>query len=90
MAIDPSHIRLTPEQQAYIARQAERNGVTWESVLGQWIPVAKPQKTGEESAFDAARRLGLVGCSHGDPPDLATNPQYMEGFGDDVNGSSAD
>jgi hypothetical protein len=34
-----------------------------------------------ESALDALSRHGLVGCILGGPPDVSTNPKYMEGFG---------
>lgn len=34
-----------------------------------------------ESFYDAAMRSGMIGCVEGGPPDLATNPKYMEGFG---------
>ncbi|MEK7731766.1 MAG: CopG family transcriptional regulator [Planctomycetota bacterium] len=36
-----------------------------------------------ETLFDRARRAGLIGCLNGAPPDLSTNPKYMEGFGRD-------
>ncbi|MDX2179142.1 MAG: CopG family transcriptional regulator [Bryobacteraceae bacterium] len=35
-----------------------------------------------ESAYDMAKRLGILGSVKGLPPDLATNPKYMEGFGE--------
>jgi predicted DNA-binding antitoxin AbrB/MazE fold protein len=34
-----------------------------------------------ESFFDAANRLGYIGCIQGTAPDLITNSKYMEGFG---------
>ena len=34
-----------------------------------------------ESFFEAASRLGFIGCIKGTPPDLSTNKKYMEGFG---------
>jgi len=87
MSIDPSEIRLTPEQQAYIAHQADRQGVGWPEVLGGMFPVS-PRPRRNESALDVAKRLGLVGCSQNDPSDLATNPDHLEGFGQNANGSS--
>ncbi len=35
----------------------------------------------EESFYDAASRLGVIGCITGTPHDLSTNKKYMEGFG---------
>jgi hypothetical protein len=39
---------------------------------------------GQETAFDALSRAGLIGCLNDapeTPADLATNPEHMEGFG---------
>lgn len=37
----------------------------------------RPRKTPAERA----RELGLVGCIHGGPSDLARNPKYLDDFG---------
>ena len=34
--------------------------------------------------FDALNARGLIGCIKDAPPDLSTNPKYMEGFGRDA------
>jgi hypothetical protein len=39
------------------------------------------EHTQEESAYDAFKRAGLIGCIKDGPSDLSTNPKYMEGFG---------
>jgi predicted DNA-binding antitoxin AbrB/MazE fold protein len=31
--------------------------------------------------FELLDNAGLIGCIKGAPPDLSTNPKYMEGFG---------
>ena len=38
------------------------------------------QKRAKETPYQTAVRLGLIGTFEG-PPDLSTNPKYMEGFG---------
>lgn len=88
MSIDPSSIHLTPEQQAYVAREAERTGMPWSRLLEQFVPVNERAGNSAESALDVAKRLGLVGICDGDAPDLATNPTHMEGFGDHGNGAN--
>ena len=35
----------------------------------------------DESAFEAFKRAGIIGCVKGGPADLSTNPKYSEGFG---------
>jgi predicted DNA-binding antitoxin AbrB/MazE fold protein len=43
---------------------------------------ADQRSSGENgSFFDAANRLGYLGCIKNTPPDLSTNQQHMEGFG---------
>ncbi len=37
--------------------------------------------TEPESFYDAAARLGFLGCIKNMPSDLSTNPNYMDGFG---------
>jgi len=46
-------------------------------------PDASPSKVANgESLCDKLARKGLIGCLSGGPPDLSTNPKYMEGFGE--------
>ena len=89
MRIDPSEIQLTPDQQAYIARRAERTGTPWKELLKQFVPTAPTFGNARESALDVAQRLGLVGICDGDPPDLATSATHMEGFGSSGNETSS-
>jgi metal-responsive CopG/Arc/MetJ family transcriptional regulator len=35
------------------------------------------------SCYDIAKKAGWIGCIKDGPPDLGTNPKYMEGFGRD-------
>ncbi len=49
-------------------------------------PAAPARGATEETAYDVARRAGLIGCLKGaprSPTDLSTNPKHMEGFGRD-------
>lgn len=41
------------------------------------------QQDSVESAYDIAKRLGIIGSAKGAPPDLSTNKKYFEGFGKD-------
>lgn len=81
MPMNPSEIRLSPEQQAYIARQAERTGRPWDELLSEFIPAPTNRLPAGETALEAAQRLGLVGIFDG-PADLSTNPEHMHGFGE--------
>ena len=44
-------------------------------------PAKVPPPVPGESAYDAFMRHGAIGCIKGGPPDVATNPKYLEGFG---------
>lgn len=35
----------------------------------------------DRTLFDVFDEAGLIGCVHGAPADLSTNPRHMEGFG---------
>lgn len=91
MSTDNRPIELTAAQQRYVVTRAERVGVTADEFLEGLVPSADEQgnlliaAVGGDgvSALEAARRFGLVGVSTGDPEDLATNPDHMQGFGED-------
>jgi hypothetical protein len=59
-----------------------------EEVLRQWRAngghLAETPKSAKpvESLFDRLNRKGLLSTIEGGPPDLSTNPQHMEGFGE--------
>ena len=87
MATSPDEIKLTDQQQRQLAILADLAGKPWAEVLGealtryQSIQLATENR-GDESFYDRAKRLGLIGCVEGGPPDLSTNPKHMEGFGE--------
>jgi hypothetical protein len=86
MSTLPDPYQLTVDQQVQLANLAEQVGKPRSQVIdaalatyGSAAQAASCAK--EESFFAAASRLGFLGCVEGGPPDLSTNPQYMEGFG---------
>jgi hypothetical protein len=85
MATTPNEILLSAEQQQQLAALANSADKPWQQVfaeaLAAYVPVDPTGNGGAESFFDAASRLGLIGCLEGGPADLSTNPKYMEGFG---------
>jgi len=87
MSISAENIALSEEQKQQLALLAEQTGKPWDEVLREAL-ISYRARAGaanggqEESFYDAATRLGLIGCVKGGPPDLSTNPKYMEGFGE--------
>jgi hypothetical protein len=60
---------LSPEERQKLIRE-----------LSQPSPPANGEQE-QRSLYDALNARGLIGCLKDAPPDLSTNPKYMEGFG---------
>jgi hypothetical protein len=88
MAVDPSDIQLTPEQQKWLAAISHESGKPWPIVFSEALARYRVEDSlstdsdgSQESFYDAAVRVGLLGSIDDAPPDLSTNPRHMEGFG---------
>lgn len=62
-------------------REQEKVRVHVEQAPEQTLTAGLVDFTGM-TAYEALVATGLLGCVSGGPPDLSTNPKYMEGFGD--------
>ncbi len=62
-------------------REVVKDGRSPSDVVRDALEAYLPVKTSPESAYDAAVRLGIIGCISNAPRDLSTNKKYMEGFG---------
>lgn len=90
MSIDPTAIELTPRQKDRLAAIAERTGKDCSTVVDELlssVPLPATEGNGSaqtagkpRTAYEAFAAVGAIGCFEG-PPDLSTNPKYMEGFG---------
>ena len=80
----PNDFALSADQLARLTNLARETGKpapeVLDAALAAYRPPAQPGSK-EESFYDIASRLGLIGCIKSTPPDLSTNKQYMEGFG---------
>src|SRR5437764_460118 len=94
MSLDPNQIELSPEQRARLADVSQAVGKSWAVVLSEALTSyqhaltsyqhkeeANKNGSSGESFFKAASRFGLIGCLHGGPADLSSNPIHVEGFG---------
>jgi hypothetical protein len=86
MSIMPDGFQLDPDQIARLTSLAAEIGKPLPVVVNDALAAYHPEPevipdNADESFFDLALRLGLVGCIQDTPPDLSTNPGYMEGFG---------
>jgi hypothetical protein len=89
MATDPHQIQLSAHEWELLADLSFRTGKSPEEVLANALryynssqPVIAENGKRGESMYEVLARKGLIGCVKGGPPDLSTNPKYMEGFGE--------
>jgi Spy/CpxP family protein refolding chaperone len=73
MSISPDEIDLTAEQKQRLAEIADQAGKPWGEVLAEALEAYRSLRqaagaNGGESFYDAAFRLGLIGCVAGGPP----------------------
>lgn len=78
-------MKVTPEQKQKIKRLAERQGLSAKEAVIKLVEEALAREQGAPalevrpgSFLDGIE--DIVGAGEG-PPDLATNPKYMEGLG---------
>ncbi len=85
---EPHEIQLSTDQQQELSRLAADFCKPWPIVLKEALEEYRTRSSDgnghstRESFLEAASRKGLIGCLQGGPPDLSSNPAYMEGFGE--------
>jgi hypothetical protein len=86
----PITIEITPEQKRRIEQLAEQQGVSLEDAVRQAIEhgIAASASNGDEateaepgSFLEATRDLAGSVVAPEAPPDLSSNPEHMEGYG---------
>ena len=75
-------VRLTPKLTARLKREVSSLGKSESTVVREALERYFKRKTERESCYDAAVRLGIIGCAKGLPRDLSTNKKYFKGFGE--------
>ena len=95
--MNAEQIELSLDQKRQIAETAERAGRPWPEVLSEALRSYRPAPVHENgnsqdengnssrqrSFYQALKEAGMIGMIKDAPPDLSTNPKYMEGFGRD-------
>jgi len=76
-------IRVDKKLRAKLATLAKQRGESESEVARAAIESFIESSLPQESCYDIAMRLGIIGCVKGGPPDLSTNPKYLEGLGRD-------
>jgi hypothetical protein len=77
------NVRVDPRLKQQLEAEAREKGVSPSDIVRQVLQEHLQQRAPRESAYDLAKRLGILGSAKGLPADLSTNPKHMEGFGRD-------
>ena len=75
------NVRIEGRVKQQLEAEARMRGVSPSAIVRQAIEEHLGQRRPTESCHDLAKRLGILGSAKDLPPDLSTNPNYMEGFG---------
>ena len=81
--MDRINVRVNARLKQQLEAEAREKGVSPSDIVRQALEEHLQQRTPRESAYDLAKRAGLIGIFKGGPSDLSTNPKHMEGFGSD-------
>jgi hypothetical protein len=81
MLMERISVRLDPRLKQQIEAEAREQGASPSDIVRQPLKEHMQKRRPQESAYDLAKRLGILGSAKGLPTDLSTNPNHMEGFG---------
>ena len=74
-------IRISPELGDALLNRSLLTGKSESVIVRESLESHLLQPSHQESAYDVASRLGLIGSASDMPSDLSTNREYFEGFG---------
>ncbi len=77
------NVRIDERLKKELESEASEKGVSPSAVVREALTEHMRRRAPRESAYDIAKRLGIIGVHKNTPPDLSTNPEHMEGFGRD-------
>ena len=74
-------VRLSPEMRRRLKASARRRGTRESDLVRGAVELHLAAEEGSLTAFEHAKKAGLIGAVKGTARDLSTNPKYFEGFG---------
>ena len=77
------NVRVDDQIKHQLEAEARKLGVNPSVIVRQALEEHFKDRKPPETCYDVAQRLGIIGIAKGLPPDLSTDPKYMEGFGRD-------
>jgi predicted DNA-binding protein len=73
-------IRLSAEMRRRLKNTAHRNGTRESEIVRGAVERQFAGEDQEMSAYERAKKAGLIGAVKGASRDLSTNPKYFDGF----------
>jgi len=64
-----------------LKERSQATGTRESEVVRQALEKYLPENSSEQTAYDLAKRAGLIGCIRSAPKDLSTNKKHFKGFG---------
>jgi hypothetical protein len=74
-------VRIEPRLQNSLRRKATLAQKSESVIVREALETYLAAVPDEPSAYDVARKAGVIGCARSGPRDLSTNPEYFHGFG---------
>jgi hypothetical protein len=81
MKDDRITVRLCAELSGRLRRAGRSAGTPVAGLVREALEQQSATGSGEVSAFEHAKRTGLIGAVRGASRDLSTNPKHLDGFG---------
>ena len=81
MAATRIRVRIDEALRDRLPALARSNGKSESQVVREALEAYLDARTGKPSAYDVARRAGVIGAARNAPPDLSTNKAHFEDFG---------
>jgi predicted DNA-binding protein len=74
-------VRFSPEVRRRLQAAARRDGRCESDLVREAVDLQLAAEERALTAYDHAKRAGLIGVAKGKIRDLSTNPEHFEGFG---------
>src|ERR1017187_4233399 len=74
-------VRFSPELRRRLKASARRTGTRESDLVRGAVALQLAAQGGSLSAYELAKRSGLIGVPKGTARDLSRNPRYYDGFG---------
>jgi predicted transcriptional regulator len=74
-------VRLDADTERRLREEARAAGKNESELVREALAAYFAGQQQEASALEVARRAGVIGSAKGLPPDLSTNKEHFEGFG---------